>query len=293
MCQYQQSWVTGITSSGIAIVAIAVALALGGCTEESRENQGGMSEEEDTNARHTTVVFVDPTTMERDGEVRDMVVDSLRRIANRKLRTRGDKVVAFQIRRRTEVKTPQVSIENQIDPADNRQFVDQRAMQEAVIQNQTRTLIAEAESTLTKFLTEVKANKNEAPGAPSSDLLGAMEVIREETEGGEAQAVYFFSDMFHSVPEGRRNFEQSPPGSREEAAEWAQTDADMLQKRLGLAGGNPDSGRSGDRSQLLEETTIRMLPGPAAARRASSRIEAYWRTLFAELGAEASDITYN
>lgn len=291
MCQQRLSRVMGIAGSRIAIVAIAAAFALGGCGETKSEMEGGGSEKRDV--PQTTVVFVDPTTMERDGDVREMVVDSLRGIARRHLRTRGDKVVAFQIRRRTEVKTPQVKVENQIDPGDNQQFVDQRAMQEAVIQKQTRALIAEAESTLTGFLSEVEANEGGDPGVPSSDLLGAMEVIQEETSGSQAQGVYFFSDMYHSVPEGRRDFESRPPDSRQEAAEWAQTDANMLRERLRLTGRSSDSDRAGNGAQLLEETTVRMLPGSAAARRASARVEAYWRTLFAELGAEASHITYN
>lgn len=293
MCKYGQSWISDITAPGIAIVAIAVGLALGGCTKTNTANEDGGTEDGDSSARHTTVVFVDPTTIERNGEVREMVVDSLRGIANRQLRTRGDKIVGFQIRRRSEVKTPQVRIENQIAPGDDRQFVDQRAMQEVAVQKQTRALIAEAESTLTTFLNEVEANATGDPGVPSSDLLGTIEVIQEETKGRRAQAVYFFSDMFHSVSGGRRNFEQRPPGSRREAAEWARSDADMLRERLDLPGEDSNGGRSGTRGQLLEGTTVRMLPGSAAARPASSRVEAYWRTLFAELGAKAIDITYN
>jgi hypothetical protein len=292
----RQSRLTDVIGLGPAIVLIAIGIFTGGCGGNGR-TEGG---EAGTNGKgrsgtqgpQTTIVFLDPTTIQGTDGVRTMVADSMRSIAKRHLQTRGDKVLALPIRRRTEVKTPQVQLRNRIDPSGDAQFVDQQAMQDAVVEQKTRDLVAEAESLLTRFVGEVAMITRTAPKGPSSDLLGAVEVIREETRPNRARAAYFFSDMFHSLPTGRRDFEENPPSSRAEAREWARRDAERIRKRVRGGREGPDASESRGEA-LLKGTTIRMTPGSGATRPASPRVEAYWRALFAELGCDTADITYN
>lgn len=294
--EHRELRVTDIIRSGPAIVLLAIGILMGGCGgDRSTEGRGtgpNSKGKGGSGGAQTTIVFLDPTTLQGRDEVRDLVVDSMRGIAGRHLQTRGDKVLAFPIRRRTEVKTPQVQLKNRIDPSGDAQFVDQRAMQEAVVEQKTRDLVAEAESLLTGFAGELPRITHDAQKGASSDLLGTIEVIREETRPERGRAVYFFSDMFHSVPDGKRDFEANPPASRTEAREWARKDADRVRKAVRNGRREGDTSRSGERA-LLEGTTIRMIPGAGATRPASPRVEAYWRTLFAELGSAPSDITYN
>lgn len=259
-----------------AALAAAIALVATGCSSEGKSPGGPAEAESRSGQPETTIVFVDPTTRE---EAMDAFADSLRGLAQSHLVDKGDQIKAYQIRKRTAIKTPQLVIENEIDPPEKSQFVDRTAMRKARVQQKRERLMQRADSLLGHFL-ETASIEN----SPSSDLFGALEVLLEEQEG-EGPIVYFFSDMYHVGPDDIRNFEYQAPESQTEAQTWAERDAKQVRRRLPR--------REGQEAALPPETTIRMVPAEGAKRTESPSVEMYWRTLFERLGVKPDHISYN
>jgi hypothetical protein len=64
-----------------------------------------------------------------------------------------------------------------------------------------------------------------------TDIWATLEVIKRIADTAAAIQVYYMSDMIESAKgANRRDFHTSPPQSREQAVNWAKTDADILRK---------------------------------------------------------------
>jgi hypothetical protein len=265
------------------LLVVVAAAALVGCSSEGQPHDSRTDTENGNGRSQVTIVFVDPSTQH---EARATFADSLRRIARERIENKGDRIKAYQVRKRTEIKTPHVTIRNRIDPPEESEFVDRQMMREARARTQQDELEKRADSTLQAFLQNV-----EIESRPSSDLYGALEVILEE-KGKGAPTVYFFSDMYHAGSESIRDFEYKAPTSRREAQQWAQKDAQVVGEQLVNSWQNAEE-KSKSGNLLSPSTEIRMVPGEAARRERSPYVETYWKTFFAEVGAHPSHISFN
>lgn len=268
---------TRVISGLLLLLSAASGLSVGGCSSEGKSSRSAdRPERANARSKTTTIVFLDPTTSK---EATGAFADSLQGIAESQLSAKGDQIKAYQIRDRTAIKTPQMVVKNKIDPAEQSEFVDLETMRKARVRQKKLRLIERADSLLRRFLKETSIENR-----PSSDLLGALEVILEE-KGEGAPHVYFFSDMYQVGAGDMRNFEYRAPRSHKEARAWAERDAEKIRTRLS---------RLKEGGTLLPpETQIYMVPAEGAKRKESPNVETYWRVLFEDLGVTAGHISYN
>lgn len=65
-----------------------------------------------------------------------------------------------------------------------------------------------------------------------TDIWATLEVVRRIADTASDIRVYYLSDMIESAKgSNRRDFHTTPPQSREQALEWAKTDAELLKKQ--------------------------------------------------------------
>lgn len=116
-----------------------------------------------------------------------------------------------------------------------------------------------------------------------TDLLGALEVASGQLAEAPDSArleVYFFSDMHESMPRPRRDFDQHPPRSREEAELWAAQDTAVLAD-LNL------------RPDVLSRARVRVFSTPWRNTDAAPYVEVYWRKIFASVGVDPDSVYYH
>ena len=279
-------------AGGLTGLLVAVALAIGAAGCET--DMAGRDPASEKRGPTYTIVFVDPTTGASSPEIKSAFRDTLRQIANRGLRGQGSQIRAFALRQQTEAKTPQVHVKNEIAPPEESQFADREAMQKAQVQQRQNALLEKADTTLRNFfaLTQEKLLSKQGgdKNGYRSDILGSIRVLHEEvgekwTHQERNVRVYYLSDMFHAVPEGKyRNFEVRPPESIQQARQWARKDAKAFRKTLRRA-------EKSKEEPVLSGLSIRMVPGESATRAGAQAVKTYWKRFFSELGAK--EITYN
>lgn len=101
-----------------------------------------------------------------------------------------------------------------------------------------------------------------------TNVTASIPVIAKAAETATDVRVYYFSDMVESLKNGR-DFHVNAPKSAEQAAEWANTDAEKLQK---YTVGNP----------MI--TMILPFEATSSSQENNPNVTTYWQTLFENLG---------
>ncbi|MDJ1473207.1 hypothetical protein [Xanthocytophaga flava] len=107
-----------------------------------------------------------------------------------------------------------------------------------------------------------------------TDIWGTLEVVKRIADTSSIVNVYYLSDMIESAKgTNRRDFHTTPPQTREQATEWAKTDAAVLKKDYG--------------SIPYDKITIHfVLPfePTSTSKENNPNVTYYWETLFELLG---------
>ncbi len=249
-------------------------LLLLGCGSESA------SSEEAPPSTHTLVFIDQSVSTGAHPEARALFLDSLAHIVDQRMRTAGDRISLFYVHEQTLSKAHHVDIQNDIPPPDDKQFQAEQALAQAEHKKKTEQFITQTTRRLQEAL-------RSAPFSSSfsewTDLWGTLGVAGTTlSPNTDRHVLYYFSDMFESMPgPHRRNFDRSPPRSRSQAEQWARTDAAALDSLMVL-----------NRTRL-QDTRVRVLLGTLATKDHAQSVKFYWRTLFQEVGIPRSHIDYN
>lgn len=200
--------------------------------------------------------------------------DSLRHLIRTRVRRPGDRLSLFIVHEKTLSKSPRLDLKNQVRALEDKPFADEQALETARYKK-------ELEEEFRRLETEAQAfidTADRGAFAQWTDLWGSLGVASEELEASADGAIYYFSDMFESMPgPGRRDFDASTPQSRAEATEWAAADADKLSDLMVL---KPDR---------LTGARVRVLMGPLATKSGAQPVKFYWLALFDEMGLTRVD----
>lgn len=258
------------------VVLVLLAAALSGCGDESEESSGPSFPQQHT------LVFVDRSASTGAyPEAESLFADSLQSIVRSRLKRPGDRLSLFIVHEKTLSKSPRLDLRNPVSPLERKDFADEQAMENARYKKEVEQYLKKAEDEALSFMTA--ASRSEF--ARWTDLWGTLGVASEEFDapgraGSTDRAVYYFSDMFESMPgSDRRNFDRSPPADRAQAESWAVTDAERLDDEMIL------------RPSRLQPARFRVLMGPLATKPGAQPVKFYWLSLFDELGIEA--VRYN
>lgn len=222
-----------------------------------------------------TLLFIDrsaSTGAYPDAEA--MFADSLRHLIRTRVGRPGDRLSLFIVHEKTLSKSPRLDLENRVRPLEDKPFADEQALETARYKK-------ELEEEFRRLETEAKAFIDTADRgvfAQWTDLWGSLGVASEELKASADGAIYYFSDMFESMPgAGRRDFDASVPQNRSEANEWAAADADKLSDLMVL------------KQERLTAARVRVLMGPLATKTGAQPVKFYWLALFDELGVTRID----
>jgi hypothetical protein len=259
--------------AGLLLVLILSVPALPGCRSES-----STSNETETASTHTLIFLDQSVSAAGDTSARALFADSLRHIVHQHLRRPGDRLSLFLVHEKTLSKAHRVNVTNDVAPLEEKEFPDEQALEKARFQSETEQFLQEATERLQNFLNSPPSTSSEW-----TDLWGTLGVASTELdEDAAAHHVYYFSDMFESMPgPGRRNFDQRPPQSRMQAQRWAQADVDTLDTFMVL------------HQDRLQHARVRVLLGTLATKPHAQDVKFYWLTLFEELGLSRAQIDYN
>jgi hypothetical protein len=259
-----------------ALLFVVLLVVVGGCG-------GGEEAAPDAPPPRHTLVFIDRSASagEAGSAVRAVFADSLRGLARRLLSRPGDRLSAFLVYQKTLSKAQRLDLRNDVPPRQTRDFADEQALEDARLKAETQRFVAEASDRLVAFAVRAPM---QASFAQWTDLWGTLGVASEEfyVTPAERHMVYL-SDMYESMPgEGRRDFDAEPPASRAEAEAWAAADAPTLRDLMVL-----DADR-------LRTATVRVIPGPLAAKPHAQDVKFYWLRLFeVAAGLPPAQVRYN
>ncbi|HHP7237085.1 hypothetical protein [Longibacter sp.] len=244
------------------VVAVAL-LLLSGC-------RGDQDTTTPVPESRTTLVFLDGSTSAGAfPAAKALFADSLRHMIRQRMQRSGDRLSLFVVHEKTLSKSPRLELTNDVRPIEEKPFADERALEAARFrkdqQEELRRLTAEA----TSFLRSLDGGTF----ARWTDLWGTLGVASEEIADPSNAAIYYFSDMFESMPgSDRRNFDRRAPAGRSEAETWAEKDAQALSKHMVL------------RREHLDGVTVRVVMGPLATKTGAQSVKFYWLDLFDHAG---------
>jgi hypothetical protein len=228
-----------------------------------------------------TLVFVDHSISTGDHpNARGLFADSLARIVDQNMRTAGDRLSLFFVHEKTLSKAHHLDLTNDVAPVADAQFEDEQALARARHKQRTEQFV---DSTTQRLQTALRSPPISSSFADWTDLWGTLGVASTTlAPSADRHVLYYFSDMFESMPgPQRRNFDRSPPQSRAQAERWARTDADALDSLMVL------------RPDRLHRARVRVLLGTLATKAHAQAVKFYWRTLFREVGIPSGRIDYN
>mgnify|MGYP006424709057 CR=1 FL=1 len=262
-------------------VGLALLLAAGGCGSEPNSDQAAPRHiDVDTAAGFTqTLVFVDASESARISDYTQQVFrDSLRGIVKADLDEPGDRLALYPVHEETTSKVGQWSVKNDIPVPEWSQFETDRNSARIEFNGRLNRFVENTGNASVKTLRKVLTNERFTQW---TDLWGTLQVISEEVDTSATRAeVYYFSDMFESMPgQKRRNFDRVPPSSKTEAEKWAAQDAKALRNLIKV------------RLPVLKEIHVRVLPGGLATKDHADAVKYYWERLFRELGVP--EVSYN
>ena len=167
---------------------------------------------------------------------------------------------------------------NDVKLPERKQFEDDQNMELIHHRKETMRYLSATSESLREQLSEMKV---EEKFARWTNLWATIGVASEELpKDSSKKQIYYFSDMFESMPgEERRDFDTRPPGSRKEAEAWARNDAKELEKYMPLS------------PQALRGAEVRVIQGSLAAKDNAPYVKFYWLRLFQEIGID--ELRYN
>ena len=228
-----------------------------------------------------TLIFVDHSVSTgAHPDARTLFADSLARIVDHNMRTAGDRLSLFFVHEKTLSKAHHLDITNDISPVADKQFEDEQALARARHKQKTTQFVTETTRRLQAALTSPPISSSFTEW---TDLWGTLGVASTTlAPSADKHVLYYFSDMFESMPgPQRRNFDRSPPQSRSQAERWAQTDAAGLDSLMVL------------RPTRLAPARVRVLLGTLATKAHAQNVKFYWLALFQELGLSRTQVIYN
>jgi hypothetical protein len=256
-------------------VLVALALLATGC------GSGSSPSSSESPSRRQTLVFVD-YSISTGGhpQAESLYVDSLARIVDRRLRHPGDRLSLYYVHEKTLSKAHRLDVRNEVPPLKDKEFPDEQALARARHKRKTEQFLHRTTRRLQKAL-------QSPPPSPSvsewTDLWGTVGVATTElSPRADTHTVYYFSDMYESMPgAGRRNFDRRPPQSRAQAERWARADVPRLDSLMRVE------------TTRLRNVRVRVLLGTLATKPRAQAVKFYWRTFFRELGVPPRQIDYN
>lgn len=193
-------------------------------------------------------------------------------IVKNNVRTTGDQITVYYIHENTaKARALSLTVRTEMDDVTNASPTDVEAAQAAF-----DLALQREKARFRKQLGNKLAQTNEAVSNQRTDILASLSVIADAAADGQLLSVYYFSDMVESMPvrpgsATARDFHKTPPANDGQADEWAKADAKQL--------GDLELGSPSVRIVLpFEPTASRRVNNPTVTR--------YWRTLFAQFGAD-------
>lgn len=253
------------------MVCVAMLLAGGlmaGCGSEPEETP-------DAPTPRQTLLFVDRSASTGAyPEAEALFSDSLRHLVRTRMRRPGDRLSLFIVHEKTLSKSPRLDLKNEVSALEDKAFADEQALETARFKKELEQEFRRLEEEARAFID----GAGRGSFAKWTDLWGTVGVASEELKPGTDAALYYFSDMFESMPgSGRRDFDASLPSGRAEAEAWAKADVGKLPDLMVL-----------DRDRL-RPVSVRVLMGPLATKSGAQPVKFYWLTFFNTLGITAVD----
>jgi hypothetical protein len=259
----------------LALALLVVALLAPGCGSEPSPSSS------ESPSRQETLVFVDySVSTGSHPQAESLYVDSLAHIVDRRLRHHGDRLSLYYVHEKTLSKAHRLSVRNEVPRLNDKAFPDEQALARARHKRKT-------EQFLRRTTRRLQAALRSPPLSSSvsgwTDLWGTVGVATTElTSPADTRTLYYFSDMYESMPgSGRRNFDRHPPQSRAQAERWARTDVPRLDSLMRVE------------PARLRDVRVRVLLGTLATKPHAQAVKFYWRTFFQELGVPPRQIDYN
>ena len=251
-----------------ALIIFVTATLLAGCGEEPDNAP-------DAPPLRQTLLFVDRSaSTDAYPQAEALFSDSLRHLIRTRMRRPGDRLSLFIVHEKTLSKSPRLDLQNQISPLQNKPFADEQALETARFKKELEHEFRRLEDEADTFIN----NAGRGSFAKWTDLWGTLGVASEELDSNTNAAIYYFSDMFESMPgASRRNFDASVPSGRAQAETWAQEDIGRLPDLMVLKPG------------LLRSVSVRVLMGPLATKSGAQPVKFYWLTFFDALGITTVD----
>lgn len=257
----------------VTVCCLLTGALLAGCGSESAPS--------DKPPTTHTLVFVDQSVSTgAHPEAQSLFADSLAHIISQRMRRVGDRISLFYVHEETLSKAHHLDIQNDIPPPDNKQFRDEQALADAQHKQKTERFITQ---TTDRFQNALQSAPFSSSFTSWTDLWGTLGVASTVfSSTADRRVLYYFSDMFESMPgPKRRNFDRSPPTSRSQAEQWAQADADGLDSLMVI------------NQSTLQKAEVRVLMGTLATKRQAQPVKFYWLALFQEVGLPRDQIHYN
>jgi len=243
--------------------AVVALLLLTGCGDD-QETTAPVPE-----SRTTLIFFDGSASTGASPRARGLFSDSLRSIIRRQMQHPGDRLSLFVVHEKTLSKSPRLELTNDVRPLEDKPFADEQALEAARFKKEQEKEIRRLTDEATNFVRSIDGGTF----ARWTDLWGTLGVASEEIADRGNTTIYYFSDMFESMPgSDRRNFDRRPPGGRSEAETWAETDAKALTEHMVLEREN------------LAGVTVRVLMGPLATKTGAQGVKFYWLDLFDRAG---------
>jgi hypothetical protein len=224
-----------------------------------------------------TLLFVDRSASTGAyPEAEALFSDSLRHLIRTRMRRPGDQLSLFIVHEKTLSKSPRLDLQNEVPPLEDKPFSDEQALETARFKKELEQEFRRLENKASVFID----GAGRGSFAKWSDLWGTLGVASEELKPGTDAALYYFSDMFESMPgANRRDFDASAPSGRAEAEAWAEADVRKLPDLMVL------------NRNRLRPASVRVLMGPLATKSGAQPVKFYWLKFFNTLGI--TTVEYN
>ena len=249
---------------------ILAAGLMAGCASEPDEAP-------DAPTPRQTLLFVDRSASTGAyPEAEALFSDSLRHLIRTRMRRPGDQLSLFIVHEKTLSKSPRLDLQNEVPPLEDKPFSDEQALETARFKKELEQEFRRLENKASVFID----GAGRGSFAKWSDLWGTLGVASEELKPGTDAALYYFSDMFESMPgANRRDFDASAPSGRAEAEAWAEADVRKLPDLMVL------------NRNRLRPASVRVLMGPLATKSGAQPVKFYWLKFFNTLGI--TTVEYN
>lgn len=258
-----------------SLVACA-ALLLVGCSGDPPPKH---IEVDTTAGVEQTLVFVDASASVNASErTLRMFEDSLRGIAEARMDEPGDHLSVLPLHEKTTSKVGRWDATNDVAVPEWKEFKQDRRSARTQYHGRIGRFV---DTTASRSIRHLHRLRTGSQFKRWTDLWGTLQVITEAVEPSAADVrVYYFSDMFESMPgEKRRDFDEAPPTTKAEAETWAERDAERVADLIKV------------RPAVLGNVGIRVLPGGLATKKRADAVKYYWEHLFQEMGV--AGVTYN